>query len=139
MHSSLCKFFSYYETQQLILGTGTAIWWVTEPHCQVNIFGLLFTILENDFFLKINIKKIKLNLTNFKTFLDQIKFDQFKLIQKRKNVLIKICFLIFFNKLPWRKFYLTMRLCHPPDGSTSPKYKLLCFIITKKFAKRRMY
>jgi hypothetical protein len=20
-----------------------------------------------------------------------------------------------------------MRLCHPPDGSTSPKYKLLCF------------
>jgi hypothetical protein len=25
-------FFSYYETQQLILGTGTAIWWLTEPH-----------------------------------------------------------------------------------------------------------
>ncbi len=24
-----------------------------------------------------------------------------------------------------------------PDGSTSPKYKLLCFITTKKFAKRR--
>jgi len=23
-----------YETQQLILGTGTAIWWVTEPHCR---------------------------------------------------------------------------------------------------------
>jgi hypothetical protein len=22
---------------------------------------------------------------------------------------------------------LSMRLCHPPDGSTSPKYKLLCF------------
>jgi hypothetical protein len=22
---------------------------------------------------------------------------------------------------------VTMRLCHPPDGSTSPKYKLLCF------------
>ncbi len=20
-----------------------------------------------------------------------------------------------------------MRLCHPPDGSTSPKHKLLCF------------
>jgi hypothetical protein len=34
---SLCvllfaKFFSCYETQQLKLGTGTAIWWVTEPH-----------------------------------------------------------------------------------------------------------
>jgi hypothetical protein len=25
-------FFSCYETQQLILGTGTVIWWVTEPH-----------------------------------------------------------------------------------------------------------
>ncbi len=29
---SLQIFFCYYETQQLILGTGTAIWWVTEPH-----------------------------------------------------------------------------------------------------------
>jgi hypothetical protein len=29
----LQNFISYYETQQLILGTGTAIWWVTEPHC----------------------------------------------------------------------------------------------------------
>jgi hypothetical protein len=29
---SLQKFFSCYETQQLILGTGTAIWWLTEPH-----------------------------------------------------------------------------------------------------------
>jgi len=28
------------------------------------------------------------------------------------------------------KFY-RMRLCRPPDGSTSPKYKLLCFIINK--------
>jgi len=30
---SLQKKISCYETQQLILGTGTAIWWVTEPHC----------------------------------------------------------------------------------------------------------
>jgi hypothetical protein len=29
---SLQKNFSCYVTQQLILGTGTAIWWVTEPH-----------------------------------------------------------------------------------------------------------
>jgi hypothetical protein len=29
---SLQKIFSCYETQQLILGTGNAIWWVTEPH-----------------------------------------------------------------------------------------------------------
>jgi hypothetical protein len=28
----IAKKFSCYETQQLILGTGTAIWWVTEPH-----------------------------------------------------------------------------------------------------------
>ncbi len=28
---SLQKNFSCYETKQLILGTGTAIWWVTEP------------------------------------------------------------------------------------------------------------
>ena len=26
-----------------------------------------------------------------------------------------------------------MRLCHPPDGRTSPKYKLLCFITTTNF------
>ncbi len=26
---------------------------------------------------------------------------------------------------------ILMRLCHPPDGSTSPKYKLLCFITAK--------
>ncbi len=31
------NFFSYYETQQLILGTGTAIWWVTEPHYAIII------------------------------------------------------------------------------------------------------
>jgi hypothetical protein len=30
----------------------------------------------------------------------------------------------------------TMRLCHPPDGRTSPKYKLLCFITTKIFLQR---
>jgi hypothetical protein len=30
---SLQNIFTCYETQQLILWTGTAIWWVTEPHC----------------------------------------------------------------------------------------------------------
>jgi hypothetical protein len=29
---SLQKKFSCYETQQLILGTGTTIWWLAEPH-----------------------------------------------------------------------------------------------------------
>jgi hypothetical protein len=33
---SLQKNFSCYETQQLILGTGTAIWWVTEPHSEIS-------------------------------------------------------------------------------------------------------
>jgi hypothetical protein len=33
-------------------------------------------------------------------------------------------------------FGLLMRLCHPPDGSTSPKYKLLFFIKTKKKLQR---
>ncbi len=36
----------------------------------------------------------------------------------------------FDSSIDWR-----MRLCHPPDGSTSPKYKLLCFITTKFFCK----
>ncbi len=31
----------------------------------------------------------------------------------------------------------TMRLCQPPDGTTSPKYKLLCFITTKSFCKEK--
>jgi hypothetical protein len=30
-----------------------------------------------------------------------------------------------------------MRLCHPPDGSTCPKYKLLCFITTKKILHKK--
>jgi hypothetical protein len=34
---SLLIFFSYDETQQLILGIGTSIWWVTEPHCEVSV------------------------------------------------------------------------------------------------------
>jgi len=35
---------------------------------------------------------------------------------------------------------MLMRLCNPPDGSTSPKYKLLCFITAKIFfAKRRTH
>ncbi len=32
---------------------------------------------------------------------------------------------------------IPMRLCHPPDGSTSPKYKLLCFITTNFFCKEK--
>jgi hypothetical protein len=52
---SLQKIFTCYETQQLILGTGTAIWWVTEPHCRSKqtdrwirqgIFILLMTFFQ---------------------------------------------------------------------------------------------
>ncbi len=35
-------------------------------------------------------------------------------------------------------FVILMRLCHPPDGSTSPKYKLLCLITTKSFLQREV-
>ncbi len=48
---SLQKIFSCYKTQQLILGTGIAIWWLTEPHlekrrlkkrrCNENVYQLL--------------------------------------------------------------------------------------------------
>ncbi len=34
-------------------------------------------------------------------------------------------------------YFKIMRLCHPPDGSTSPVYKLLCFITTKKICKEK--
>ncbi len=30
-----------------------------------------------------------------------------------------------------------MRLCHPPDGSTSPKYKLRCFITINFFSEEK--
>ncbi len=42
---SLQNFFSCYKKHQLILGTGTAIWWVTEPHCLVRQFQLKFSYL----------------------------------------------------------------------------------------------
>jgi hypothetical protein len=50
---SLQKIFSCYKTQQLILGTGIAIWWLTEPHylppfwatCTVLLCGM--QMLEN--------------------------------------------------------------------------------------------
>jgi hypothetical protein len=32
----------WFKIQQLILGTGTAIWWVTEPHFDGKIFPRLF-------------------------------------------------------------------------------------------------
>ncbi len=47
----------------------------------------------------------------------------------------------FHFSIPWPYKMMCvnplMRLCHPPDGSTSPKYKLLCFITTKFFCKEK--
>jgi hypothetical protein len=40
-------------------------------------------------------------------------------------------------KLLWLKVLQTIRLCQQPDGDTSPKYKLLCFITTKKFCQEK--
>jgi hypothetical protein len=40
---SLQKLFSCYETKQLILGTGTAIWWMTEPHWRNSLQNANFT------------------------------------------------------------------------------------------------
>jgi hypothetical protein len=37
----------------------------------------------------------------------------------------------------YKAFFYVMRLCHPPDGSTSPKYKLLCFTTTNFFCKEK--
>ena len=35
------------------------------------------------------------------------------------------------------KTLIKMRLCQPPDGNTSHKYKLLCFKTTKKICKEK--
>ncbi len=54
---------------------------------------------------------------------------------KKKKVLFKD------SKCSWNKntSMNAMRICHPPDGSTSPEDKLLCFITTNFLAKRRMH
>jgi hypothetical protein len=43
---SLQNKFSCYKTQQLILGTGIAIWWLTEPHC-TGLFLVFFTLKDD--------------------------------------------------------------------------------------------
>jgi hypothetical protein len=47
----------WFKTQQLILGTGTAIWWVTEPHCLPLIYTFPSTSLVQS-----DLKVIKLFL-----------------------------------------------------------------------------
>ncbi len=44
-----------------------------------------------------------------------------------------------FSNLKEKKSMKTnqMRLCHPPDGSTSPQYKLLCFKTSKKICNEK--
>jgi hypothetical protein len=45
--------------------------------------------------------------------------------------------LFFSSSMSVRTGALLMRLCQPPDGSTSPKYKLLCFVTIKFFCKEK--
>jgi hypothetical protein len=62
-------------------------------------------------------------------------------VKKQYFVSIEFCFicLVHYQQERYRRClahtWKTMRLCHPPDGSTSPKYKLLYFITTKFFCK----
>ncbi len=82
------------------------------------------------------------------------KFQSKNIFQKRKKINDSLAWLrvengiikLFKSNNAQRHFVsickskycdLIMRLCHPPDGSTSPKYKLLCFITTKKFLQRK--
>jgi hypothetical protein len=51
------------------------------------------------------------------------------------TVYLCMCMHLFIY-LPESVLIVRMRLCHPPDGSTSPKYKFLCFITTKFFLQR---
>jgi hypothetical protein len=53
---SLQKKFSCCETQQLILGTGTAIWWVTEPHEMIGRLEQDKIVLKHNLGGKISIK-----------------------------------------------------------------------------------
>ncbi len=49
--SAFCIWYNklwWFKTQQLILGTGTAIWWATEPHCY-----LLLELTVYDFHAKL--------------------------------------------------------------------------------------
>jgi len=50
--------------------------------------------------------------------------------------LLKVWQSVHKRLLQFEQAVYLMRLCHPPDGSTSPKYKLLCFITTKLFLQR---
>jgi len=67
----LQKIFSCYETQQLILGTGTAIWWVTEPHLLEGISAASFchqvAALVQDMFCNFYLVKNPKNVNNSAT------------------------------------------------------------------------
>jgi hypothetical protein len=67
-----------------------------------------------------------------------IKFLGLKFPSKSLNFWI-----IHGKKVQWKRENLgnketqIMRLCHPPDGITSPKYKLLFFMTTNFFCKEK--
>jgi hypothetical protein len=45
------------------------------------------------------------------------------------NILVRISWLLVIPQERYSQLFIffVMGLCHPSDGSTSPKYKLLCF------------
>jgi len=77
------------------------------------------------------------SFTNFehKFKISILSFSNFNSSPKLQNFNIPVTYFRIINHT-WMKIP-TMRLCHPPDGSTSPKYKLPCFITTKKICKEK--
>jgi len=116
---SLQKFFSCYETQQLILGTGTAIWWVTEPHWPENpqhndshhsnthhnnknvTISIAAPVIQSHVAVSllsiVMLSVLVLNVVMLSQFcLYAVVFDEMEILLKEKYGIIKmLCFVIF--------------------------------------------
>ena len=106
-----------FKTQQLILGTGTAIWWVTEPHCLDFLkravplhkkFSLhYFRVSRSNVFRpKVTVPVLSFNWEEWEPFMVE---------QKKKNGFWSKTFssrnYIFFIFLPKKKFFGLMASC----------------------------
>ncbi len=105
---SLQKNFSCYETQQLILGTGTAIWWVTEPHSllKVDILWLSILVLP-DVLVPQSVFKYLRFLTLDKYFLCHLfvtfkAVNFFRLQEKNFSMMVQSYKTFFSHNLHWR-------------------------------------
>ncbi len=81
------------------------------------------------FYLDWNVDKHQLIFKHYYQLNQKVYYFDKKFVLKISKIVVVTCATLFS--------YVTkpMRLCHPPDGSTSPKYKLLCFITTTKICK----